>query len=653
MRCRVRDLRIARGQQRGGYAPAAVCVKPRRLLVPIMLTVPQWKVFSNFPETGPPGVWIPPKPVIHHQVVPSCGSVNSDCSFFSADETLHALDLEGCSDAVGEPVRRKRSRFHGRSRSLESFPQGVYGSLEDWEMRSVPGDEIAGLEEQPSIESALCLPEDLESGRADQPGQCRPLVPPLPLHRLSKFKATISVEISQEKAQGYKPSTKQVVTTNTTVSKGISNRNFETGTQSQLFKASKHISTRSPGNHGHARFHGLQCFSVNPDMSPRVEGEDTSVEKRGQTENSLKGRGSKSFPARLGSILTSLRDRGANSNGSVIKASNRSWKGIKSWRKRRSKEGAGRIDQGNGAPWGGGDSNLEINVGVQVGKFQVTSLCPSIPGTNTKQFTSRGPNVSWVDEDFFDCDENWEVLLAPLGATDEPDSLSKVGENDGGASLAMPIKRPSRPHRLRGSVEDVVPIYTPLTSVAELDGNNKNQFGYISSRKVVLPGLSTIPRKDEVGVGVKTLEELKAQLNGSWERIPEESDDPSVLCDVMELPWIFKRALSLSSQTEVCVLDDRVAVKPKIFGLTIPNTATPWTREGVLMPRRDRRKGLSRISLVRTTFGFRQYNCWAEPIAGLSIVEVGMSDQGRLVMSSFIKRRTGASCKIRTTFKRI
>lgn len=317
------------------------------------------------------------------------------------------------------------------------------------------------------------------------------------------------------------------------------------------------------------------------------------------------------------------------------------------------------MDDGDGVVWSEASSNLEINVGLQVEKYQVASLCPSIPGTDTKQFTARGPNVSWVDEQFFDCDENWELLLAPLEAIDKPGSLSNPDENGKGTNLVAPGNKPTlphkpaRPHRLRGSVEDVVPVYTPLTSVAEFEGKSKNQFGYISARKVLLPGLATIPRKDEVGIDVKTLEELKMQMNGSWERIKEESDDPSILCDVMELPWIYKRALGLSSQTEVCVLDDRVAVKPKIFGLTIPNTATPWSREGVLMPRRDRRKGLSRISLVRTTFGFRQYNCWAEPIAGLSIVEVGVTEEGMLVMSSFIKRRTGACCKIRTTFRRI
>lgn len=495
---------------------------------------------------------MPSTPLTHHHMTPSCVSVNSDCSFFSADESLHALDLEGCSD-IGDPRRRRRSRIHTRSRSLESFSPRGSALFVDCETRDVPEDGFLGTEEQldSGTEIALGLSDDPKSTRPGGVVQGRPVVPPLPLHRLSKFKATISVEISQDKSHGFKGPSTQLGLTNAKMTKGVSTSVYKARSQTQLFGASKHVSTRSPVKRGHSRFRGLQCFSVNPldDRTPRMEGDDSAMEKRGQTEHDFKGRGSRSFPARLGSMLTSLRDRGTDSNGPGVKLPNKGWRSIKSWRKRRSKEAANRSDDGD--VWSDASSNLEINVGVQLEKYQVASLCPSIPGTDTKQFTARGPNVSWVDEDFFDCDENWEMLLAPLGATDQPVNLSNADENGRGASLVAPANKPARPHRLRGSVEDVVPIYTPLTSVAELDGKNKTQFGYISARKVLLPGLATIPRKDEVGIDVKTLEELQMQMNGSWERVPQESDDPSILCDVMELPWIYKRALSLSSQTEV------------------------------------------------------------------------------------------------------
>ncbi|GMH41009.1 hypothetical protein BSKO_08919 [Bryopsis sp. KO-2023] len=118
------------------------------------------------------------------------------------------------------------------------------------------------------------------------------------------------------------------------------------------------------------------------------------------------------------------------------------------------------------------------------------------------------------------------------------------------------------------------------------------------------PGIGWVPRKDEVGDEVKTVEELK-KMNGTWELDPELSDSREPAMDIVQLPWLVKRAVMYATQTEIKVYDDRVYVIPKFFGLSAPQESF-FGREGRLQGRRDRRKGLSRIALVPTKTGLRQ-----------------------------------------------
>lgn len=65
------------------------------------------------------------------------------------------------------------------------------------------------------------------------------------------------------------------------------------------------------------------------------------------------------------------------------------------------------------------------------------------------------------------------------------------------------------------------------------------------------PGIGWVPRPDEVGEGVKTVEELKKLLNGTWIQDSVKSDSMDPALDVLDMPWLLKRAVLCATQTEV------------------------------------------------------------------------------------------------------
>lgn len=166
------------------------------------------------------------------------------------------------------------------------------------------------------------------------------------------------------------------------------------------------------------------------------------------------------------------------------------------------------------------------------------------------------------------------------------------------------------------------------------------------------PGIGWVPRPDEVGEGVKTIPELKQMLDGVWVRDPEKSDDSEPALDCMEMPWLMKRAVLYANQTEIKVYDDKIHVTPKLFGLSAPQESY-FGREGRIQGRRDRRKGPSRIALVPTKTGVRQYNQWGEPYRGISLMEIDLAeDKKTLISKVIIKRKTGQNATVRTVMYR-
>lgn len=552
-------------------------------------------------EAVAPLPWISPNRAMHHRRVSSTGS---DASFQSA------LDWYA-------PNHRR----HDHSRSGDGF-----GSV-DWSSQDVTEERGAtcGSLGITGTGDEFCMTSNVNS----QPPKCHPVVPPLPLQSLRQLK--ISVEISEHGPNGVQTTSNEVIMGKRGPPPAhIKNQHLADGKPySQTTLTTRTVVSPRP-------LRSCTCFgSTFADTQKAVTRES----------HAPNGRHSRSIQATKAGSHQTLSNR-------FGKMTSRLWPS-KDSKQTQFDSGKGWVRLSLGRKSRKGRNIEKTDTGTQVDAVELRSLCPSKPGTNNKGFTTHGPDLSWIDEDFFDCDENWEAVLTGLS----PHGTSDAGVIPSAADAFTPVGtkaliRRARPHRQIASLENLTPVYPPKSSRGDHQESG-NDVAILSSRKVGLPGLASIPRADEVGPDVKTIEELKV-MNGVWVRDSSKSDDPGPLCDVMELPWIYKRALKISSQAEVEIRDDCVFVRPKLFGIPVPSAATPFSREGKLLPRRDRRKGLSRISLVRTVFGFRQYNCWADPYAGMSIVEIGISDDGRtLTMSTFIKRRAGASCKVATVFKKL
>lgn len=78
-----------------------------------------------------------------------------------------------------------------------------------------------------------------------------------------------------------------------------------------------------------------------------------------------------------------------------------------------------------------------------------------------------------------------------------------------------------------------------------------SEIGVPESEDPFTPGIGWVPRPDEVGEGVRTIEELQKLLNGTWVQSTETSDSMEPALDVLEMPWLLKRAVMYATQTEV------------------------------------------------------------------------------------------------------
>ena len=68
--------------------------------------------------------------------------------------------------------------------------------------------------------------------------------------------------------------------------------------------------------------------------------------------------------------------------------------------------------------------------------------------------------------------------------------------------------------------------------------------------KYLCPGLGWEVHPDEVGPQVLTVEHMN-KIAGHWKNDVECSDDPGMLVDVMEMPWVYKKAARLVQYSEV------------------------------------------------------------------------------------------------------
>ncbi len=82
-------------------------------------------------------------------------------------------------------------------------------------------------------------------------------------------------------------------------------------------------------------------------------------------------------------------------------------------------------------------------------------------------------------------------------------------------------------------------------------------------------------------------------VTGTWKKLPNKSDSMDEACDIVELPWVFRKALKFLN-TLVLVDDRRTSFKTvlKAGGIMDVVEEYPWTGDIVKHSRRDKRKGI-------------------------------------------------------------
>lgn len=90
-------------------------------------------------------------------------------------------------------------------------------------------------------------------------------------------------------------------------------------------------------------------------------------------------------------------------------------------------------------------------------------------------------------------------------------------------------------------------------------------------------------------------------VTGTWKKLPAKSDSMDEACDMVELPWVFRKALKFLNT--LVLLDDRSTrfkTVLKAGGIMDVVEEYPWTGETVKHSRRDKRKGFhtGKVELV-------------------------------------------------------
>ncbi|GMH45276.1 hypothetical protein BSKO_13233 [Bryopsis sp. KO-2023] len=150
-----------------------------------------------------------------------------------------------------------------------------------------------------------------------------------------------------------------------------------------------------------------------------------------------------------------------------------------------------------------------------------------------------------------------------------------------------------------------------------------------------------------------SVERLK-QMSGSWLQDHSRSDGIEEMCEVLELGWVFRKALQKSDMLELDIDDVRIAQIAKIFRLVDLVENFPLSGEEQTFRRRDLRRGALHAQTSLTQTGYSTRLWWNDPCKGGMTETFHFTPDGKeMEIDVYIWRETGRECRLRTVWKRV
>ncbi|KAK9822357.1 hypothetical protein WJX81_001129 [Elliptochloris bilobata] len=146
-----------------------------------------------------------------------------------------------------------------------------------------------------------------------------------------------------------------------------------------------------------------------------------------------------------------------------------------------------------------------------------------------------------------------------------------------------------------------------------------------------------------------------AGLTGKWRKDKEQSDPMEEACDLVELPWLLKKAVLVHNTLELEDTPEFFRTTLKAGGVLDVVERYPWSGEVVLHKRRDKRSGQHRGRVERTSDG---HPCilveWDDPHGGVCSDMFVLGDGGYTLtqLSDMTIRDSGRRFQYKTVFQR-
>ncbi|CAD7700108.1 unnamed protein product [Ostreobium quekettii] len=148
-----------------------------------------------------------------------------------------------------------------------------------------------------------------------------------------------------------------------------------------------------------------------------------------------------------------------------------------------------------------------------------------------------------------------------------------------------------------------------------------------------------------------------SRFAGTWKADRSMSDDYDGMCKIMQLGFVFRKALDSSDTIKFEITQDELVYTARVLGLVNIVERRPWSGEKLPHRRRDLRRGQAMCSVKRRRQILVMRLDWNDPLGGRILEHVQLSEDGKnMVFRIDLYRNTanahGQEAHIRIVFHR-
>lgn len=135
-----------------------------------------------------------------------------------------------------------------------------------------------------------------------------------------------------------------------------------------------------------------------------------------------------------------------------------------------------------------------------------------------------------------------------------------------------------------------------------------------------------------------------SRFAGVWKVDRKVSDSYSTLCKVMQLGWVFRKALTASGTIKIKCTSEELIYKVRVIGIGSFVERRPWSGEKVEHERRDLRRGTVLCSVKRYSQGLALRSEWEGLLGGSCTEYLELSEDARsMVLRLDLYRNTDSA----------